>query len=307
MLEQLFEQLFSQIDGNYLLKYSVKFVFAIIIAFFVIKIAEFISKKIESKFVSENSLYYEWNTEKVWKMLQKAFHIIFSIFWVQIALSALWITFWPISSWLAVGIWFLLWDFIENFIAGIFIIFNKHYKMWKFVTIQIEPNKTIAGKIVDINRRYTTLRAIDKTVSIVPNSYFLKYPIKMMDGKVRVQIAISVKHDCDIDDLTKRLIDNINKLEYVKDKDKTAVLLDSITSTWLNLFIWTFFTIWKVSIIKARHEISLIVFNTLKQLDQHHQFNENSITFDNKDNVLLSSWVFLMDKYKEIQKKSIKN
>lgn len=295
------ELLAQQINSNYLLDFSAKFLFAVILSLFIIRISGVFASFVRKKFIAENIMYYEGNTEKIWNLIKTIIHYVSSVIWVQLCFSLLWIDLGPISWWFAVAVWFILWERIENIVSWIFIISNKNYKLWKFVTVQLKKWKTVAGKIIDINRRYTTLLALDKTVSVIPNKYFIKYPIKMLDGRLRIESKISIVHDCDIDLVTRKITDNLNKFDFIEEKEKTAVLVDQITTTGLNIVIWSYVKLWKTSILKAKSDINTSITNTLKELGLHHQFDEKIITIDKNDKNFLSSWSFFMKKYNELK------
>ncbi|MFZ5341550.1 MAG: hypothetical protein ACOZBL_03190 [Patescibacteria group bacterium] len=40
--------------------------------------------------------------------------------------------------------------------------------------------------------------------------------------------------------VTRKITDNLNKFDFIEEKEKTAVLVDQITTTGLNIVIWSY-------------------------------------------------------------------
>lgn len=90
----------------------------------------------------------------------------------------------------AFGIGFALKDLIMNFLAGIFILVNRHFVLGDFISI---GNTT--GQVMEIQSRVTILQAMNGTKVIVPNSeIFRKQVISFTSNPFR-RIDVSVGID----------------------------------------------------------------------------------------------------------------
>jgi small-conductance mechanosensitive channel len=95
-----------------------------------------------------------------------------------------------IASGLSIGIGFGLKDIVSNFVSGLIILFGGSIK--KGDTLQ---HKKIIGEVIDVSIRNTTMKALDNSMIIIPNSSFLKGEIvnlNYQDTRIRVTIPISL-------------------------------------------------------------------------------------------------------------------
>ncbi len=114
------------------------------------------------------------------------FFVLISLYLLGVKLSALtWI-----ASGLSVGIGFGMKDIVNNFVSGLIIMFGGSIKKGDII-----QRNQVYGEVVDVSIRNTTIRTLENTMMIIPNSSFLKGEIvnlNFKDSRVRVAIPITL-------------------------------------------------------------------------------------------------------------------
>ena len=132
--------------------------------------------------------------------LSKAARTIFLILAVLVALPAVGIDLTVLSVFggaLGVGIGFGLQKVASNYISGFIILLDRSVRIGDLVTVD---NKY--GEVSQINTRYTLLKALDGTESIVPNETLITQTVvnhSLSQPNVRVAIPIQVAYDTDLE------------------------------------------------------------------------------------------------------------
>jgi len=168
---------------------SLRSLFYILILFFAARLTLFWLKS----FVCNTSI----GGQKIESSLAHTFSTIGSyIVWVFFLLTSFYLLGIPMSAltWIAsglsIGIGFGLKDIVSNFVSGLIILFGGSIK--KGDTLQ---HKKMIGKVVDVSIRNTTMKALDNSMVIIPNSSFLKGEIvnlNYQDSRIRVTIPVTL-------------------------------------------------------------------------------------------------------------------
>lgn len=151
-----------------------------------------------------------------------------------ISLSALtWI-----ASGLSVGIGFGMKDIVNNFISGLIIMFGGSIKKGDI----LQQGKNF-GEVIHVSVRNTTMRTMDNTIVIIPNSSFLKGEIvnfSYQDAKMRLAIPISVQPGTKLKKVKKILMEVAKENEDVLQKPKPEVLFAGFSQFGLDfvLYVW---------------------------------------------------------------------
>ncbi|SDL38784.1 Mechanosensitive ion channel [Maridesulfovibrio ferrireducens] len=168
---------------------SIKSIFYILILFFTSRLILFWLKTLVSTTAiagrkMESALAHTFST--IGSYLVWVVFILSSLYLLGIPMSALtWI-----ASGLSIGIGFGLKDIVSNFVSGLIILFGGSIKKGDI----LQRNKLI-GKVEDVSIRNTTMRALDNSMVIIPNSSFLKGEIinlNFQDSRIRVAIPITL-------------------------------------------------------------------------------------------------------------------
>lgn len=139
---------------------------------------------------------------------------------------------------LSVGIGFGLQNVTSNFIAGIILLFERPIKIGDRVTVG-----DTEGDVMDINIRSTTIRTLNNIAIIVPNSEFVSSNVinwSHGDAKIRVEIAVGVSYNSDVDAVLKSLREVAEEHpEVLKDPAPDVLFVDFGDSAWnMKLRAW---------------------------------------------------------------------
>ena len=132
--------------------------------------------------------------------LVKASRTVLLIVAVLMALPALGIDLTVLSVFggaLGVGLGLGLQKIASNYISGFIILLDRSIRIGDLVTVD---NKY--GQVAGINTRYTLLRSLDGTESIVPNELFINQTVvnhSFTQPSVRIAVPVQVSYDADLE------------------------------------------------------------------------------------------------------------
>jgi len=132
--------------------------------------------------------------------LAKAMRTVFLILAVLVALPAVGIDLTVLSVFggaLGVGIGFGLQKVASNYVSGFIILLDRSVRIGDLVTVD---NKY--GEVSQINTRYTLLRSLDGTESIVPNETLITQTVvnhSLSRPNVRVALPVQVSYETDLE------------------------------------------------------------------------------------------------------------
>ncbi|MFP5418182.1 MAG: mechanosensitive ion channel family protein [Gammaproteobacteria bacterium] len=132
--------------------------------------------------------------------LSKAARTVFLILGVLVALPAVGIDLTVLSvlgGAIGVGIGFGLQKVASNYISGFIILLDRSVRIGDLITVEGQY-----GEVSQINTRYTLLRALDGTETIVPNESLITRSVvnhSLSRPNVRVAIPIQVAYGADLE------------------------------------------------------------------------------------------------------------
>jgi small-conductance mechanosensitive channel len=132
--------------------------------------------------------------------LAKAARTVLLILAVLVTLPAVGIDLTVLSVFggaLGVGLGFGLQKVASNYISGFIILLDRSVRIGDLVTVD---NKF--GEVSQINTRYTLLRSLDGTESIVPNEMLISQTVvnhSLSKPNVRVALPVQVSYDTDLE------------------------------------------------------------------------------------------------------------
>jgi small-conductance mechanosensitive channel len=132
--------------------------------------------------------------------LSKGTRTVFLVLGVLVALPAVGIDLTMLSVFggaLGVGIGFGLQKVASNYISGFIILLDRSIRIGDLVTVD---NKY--GEVSQINTRYTLLKSLDGTESIIPNEMLIAQTVvnhSLSKPNVRVAIPMQVSYDTDLE------------------------------------------------------------------------------------------------------------
>jgi len=140
---------------------------------------------------------------------------------------------------LGVGIGFGLQNITNNFISGIIILFERPIKVGDRVEIE-----NLAGNIVKISARATTVITNDNISVIVPNSDFINKQVinwSHNNNEVRLNFPVGVSYKEDPEKIRKLLTEVVNANPGVLRFPEPYILFDEFGDSSLNFIVlaWT--------------------------------------------------------------------
>lgn len=144
---------------------------------------------------------------------------------------------------LGVGIGFGLQHIVNNFISGLIILFERPIKVGDRIEVG-----NVAGDVVKISARATTIQTNDNITVIVPNSEFMNSHVinwSHNDRKVRLNLDFGVSYKEDPDKVKKLVLEVADKNEGVLKSPAPRVLfvrygdssIDFLLRFWTSDFI----------------------------------------------------------------------
>ncbi|SMF20406.1 mechanosensitive ion channel family protein [Desulfovibrio gilichinskyi] len=200
---------------------SIKSLFYILILFFTSRLILFWLKTVVSTTSiagrkMESALAHTFST--IGSYLVWVFFILSSLYLLGIPMATLtWI-----ASGLSIGIGFGLKDIVSNFVSGLIILFGGSIKKGDI----LQRNKII-GRVEDVSIRNTTMRALDNSMVIIPNSSFLKGEIvnlNFRDSRIRVAIPITLVPGSKIEKAKKIMLKTVRDHPKVMSEPEPSIL-----------------------------------------------------------------------------------
>lgn len=200
----------------------------------------FISKLL-SRYVVERLLKRYGTGEGVSHAIGSIFRYIFIFIGLIIVIQATGIdlsTLTVLAGALGVGIGFGLQNVTNNFISGIIILFERPIKVGDRVELPELDN--LAGDVVNISPRSTTINTNDNITIVVPNSKFVSDTVinwSYNDGNVRVSIPVGVAYKEDPDVIKDILIEVASAHPGVLANPAPDVLFDAYGDNSINFIL----------------------------------------------------------------------
>ena len=140
---------------------------------------------------------------------------------------------------LGIGIGFGLQNITNNFISGIIILFERPVKVGDRIEVD-----DLAGNIVNISARATTIITNDNIAVIVPNSDLVSNRVinwSHNDRNVRLNFPVGVSYNEDPEKIKKLLLEVANANQGVLQKPPPDILFENFgdSSLEFNLRVWT--------------------------------------------------------------------
>jgi small-conductance mechanosensitive channel len=171
--------------------------------------------------------------------LSKATRTILLVLAVLVALPAVGIDLTVLSVFggaLGVGLGFGLQKIASNYVSGFIILLDRSVRIGDMITVD-----TRYGQVAEINTRYTLLKGLDGTETIVPNEQLITNSVvnhSLTKPDVRVGVPIQVAYDTDLDQAKQILLEVADgHMRVAKDNaaEVPKVLLQDFGDNGINL------------------------------------------------------------------------
>lgn len=138
----------------------------------------------------------------------------------------------------SIAIGFVFKDIFENFIAGIFILWQVPFEEGDYIECQ-----EIQGFVIDIKLRYTFLRKVDGECIVVPNSLLFMNPvyIKTELDHHRVTIICGVAYGENVDESRQVIYNSVEGLSTVRKEKPIQIFAQEFADSSINFEVtwWT--------------------------------------------------------------------
>jgi len=188
---------------------------------------------------------------------------------------------------LGVGIGFGLQNITNNFISGIIILFERPIKVGDRIELD-----DLAGNIIDISARATTIITNDNIVVIVPNSDFINNRVinwSHNNKEVRLNFPVGVSYNEDPEKIRKLLTEVANENHGVLSSPEPYIRFEGFGDSSLNfdVLVWTSEYIDRPKILRS--ELYYEIFAKFKE-------NNIEIPFPQRDIHLKSGFETIVEK-----------
>jgi len=188
---------------------------------------------------------------------------------------------------LGVGIGFGLQNITNNFISGLIILFERPIKVGDRIEID-----DLAGNIVDISARATTIITNDNIAVIVPNSDFINNRVinwSHNNKEVRLNFPVGISYNEDPEKIRKLLTEVVNENNGVLSSPEPYIRFEGFGDSSLNfdVLVWTSEYIDRPKILRS--ELYYEIFAKFKE-------HNIEIPFPQQDIHLKSGFEKIVDK-----------
>jgi len=220
--------------------YTIKVVWAIL-AFLAMMVLAGIVARLVRKAIVKHSSDNDENAQKVGNLIRDIVYYIMIWFAVFVAFEVLWFDLWLLLWWVSFGIWLAFKQILGNMIAGIMILYTKEIKLGD--VIEVKADQDYFGRVEEITIRYTIVRTLDLRQVVIPNLTLISVPIKTFSSEqlVRLNTVIWVHYDSDIEKAVQVIIQAINTLPFVLEKNNTSVFVKDFWESSVDLKCLFFF------------------------------------------------------------------
>ena len=127
---------------------------------------------------------------------------------------------------LGVGLGLGLQKLVSSYVSGFVVLLERSLSIGDLVSVE-----KFSGQIVQINTRYTVLRAGDGTEAIIPNEMLVSQPVQnfsLSDRHTRISSCFKVAHGTDVPRLLTAIPQALAKLPKVLETPAPSALLQSM-------------------------------------------------------------------------------
>ncbi len=182
---------------------------------------------------------------------------------------------------LGIGIGFGLQNITNNLVSGIIILFERPIKVGDRIEVS-----NIAGDVIRISIRSTTILTNDNISIIVPNSEFISSTVinwSHIDRNIRLNFPVDVSYKEDPQEVKKLLLEVAAENDAVLKNPKADVLFDKFgeSSLVFNLRVWTREYINRPGVLKS--QLYYAIFDKFTKHGIKIPFPQRDIHFKSSD------------------------
>ncbi len=232
------------IDPDPLYLNLIKIAIILICSFIIVKAAMYFVRKTGKRLTLEPTLIQVLNEIIKYSVIAVAITVVLNEFGWDI--SAIIVSLGIVG--MAVG--FAARDTLSNFIAGLFILADKSFKVGDIIEIS-DKN----GTVMKLGLRVTTLQTVDNKIITIPNSNFSKniYLNYTTEEKRRVELDLNIPYELDLNETVHSIVNTATESKWVLKNPKPNVIIKEMGDTGIraSLNVWTDDP-WKVATYRSQ-------------------------------------------------------
>ncbi len=201
-------------------------------------------------------------------VLSKVVRIFFILIAILMALSAVGLDITLLSVFggaLGVGLGFGLQKIASNYASGFIILLDESIHIGDIITVD-----THYGVVSELRSRYLVLKKLDNTEVIIPNELLVANVMinhSMTDRKVRVQLAVQVSYQADLDLAMKLMVEAAKTQERVLQDPPPNALLKGFAESGIDLVMNVWITDPEQGTMSLQSEIYMDIWRAFKKHD----------------------------------------
>ncbi|AUB55918.1 MULTISPECIES: mechanosensitive ion channel family protein [Methanobacterium] len=141
-------------------------------------------------------------------------------------------------------------DTLSNFIAGLFILADKSFRVGDIIELSGQ-----SGKVIKLGLRVTTIKTEDNKIITIPNSTFSKniYINSTAQETRRVGLDINIPYEMELEVVVNSLVETASNCKWTLHEPKPNVLIKEMTDTGIKatLNVWVCDP-WKVATFRSQ-------------------------------------------------------
>jgi len=166
---------------------------------------------------------------------------------------------------LGVGLGLGLQRIASNYVSGFIILLDRSLTIGDMITVD-----KYYGAVSQINTRYTVIKALDGTETIVPNEMLVSSPVvnhSYTDRKVRVAVKVSVAYAADVDRALRVLVEAAQAQTRVLAEPAPAAFITALGADGIDLEVGFWIPDPEDGTLAVRSAISRLLLQRFK--DEH--------------------------------------
>lgn len=159
---------------------------------------------------------------------------------------------------LGVGLGLGLQRIASNYVSGFIILLDRSLSIGDLITAADK----YYGKVTQINTRYTVIKALDGTETILPNEVLVSTPVvnhSFTDRKVRIAIKVSVAYSADVDRALALLVECARSQPRVQSEPPPAAFIAGLGADGVDLELGFWILDPEEGTLAVRSEITRLV------------------------------------------------
>lgn len=218
-------------------------------------------------------------------VLTKLVRILFVLVAILFGLSAAGLDITLLSVFggaLGVGLGFGLQKIASNYASGFIILLDDSIKIGDIITVDVHY-----GVVSELRSRYMVLRKLDNTEVIIPNELLVTNVMinhSMTDRKVRVQLALQVSYQTDLELAMKLMLEAARTQERVLQEPEPNALLKGFGESGIDLLLNFWISDPENGSMNLQSEIYLDIWRAFKKHNISIPYPQREIRILNQDN-----------------------